>query len=155
MEEKSGCYFYFCVYIKKSVFSYLCECVCECVCVCMLAKSDLIVAIQTEIDRCSCSRWQNKNNPHVCNRLSPLSFSFPLSLFLSLSLFLYFQTQHMFAFLSVTWTITSPRLHRHPMKLMWTRMLMWASPFSLSVPMMGMKVGGMDKGVYKYMWMCF
>lgn len=60
-------------------------------------------------------------------------------------LFVLFQTPHMSAFLSVTWTITSRHSHKHLMKLTWTRMPMLDLLYSLSVPTTVMKVGHIKK----------
>lgn len=81
-------------------------------------------------------RWWNKNSL--------------ILIIVSLSYF-FFQTQHTYAFLLATSTITSRSLHRPPMRSMWMRTLMWALPFSQSAPTTGMKVGGTDKGFCMYL----
>lgn len=81
-------------------------------------------------------RWWNKNSL--------------ILIIVSLSYF-FFQTQHTYAFLLATSTITSRSLHRPPMRSMWMRTLMWALPFSQSAPTTGTKVGGTDKGFCMYL----
>lgn len=71
--------------------------------------------------------------------------------FYSLSfVFVLFQTLHMSAFLSVTWTITSRRSRKHLMRLTWTRTQMLDLLYSPSVPTTVMKVGRIKK--CRFLW---